>query len=231
LSGVSRVAVRDYSGALEKHHRAARPSVKHQALRSDKSLVPASVPLSLRARQWRKKTDFSDGPLTHELLIPRGPEGRPGERLIAASRSLYEPRITRDNCREDFRVLVDRHGSSFASVCLRRAEGPRPAEEGAWRTLRHYLEKGIEGTYEIAEAQIAGETAYRYSAVLRTGVLTEWKLVHAGWLYALGTISWAPSKEQEASVQRTLDVLDTWTWLPEPPIDDTQRQDAGTART
>jgi hypothetical protein len=187
--------------------------------------------LSWRARQWRKRTDFSGGPLTHELLIPGGPEGRPGERLMAASRSLYQPRITRDNCREDFRVLLDGDGSTFASVCLRHAHGPRPAEETAWTTLQHYLDKGMKGAYEIAEDRIAGETAYRYSVGLRTGALTEWKLTHAGWLYALGTISRAPAREQEATVRRTLDVLNTWTWLPESPADDTQRQRREIART
>jgi hypothetical protein len=135
---------------------------------------------------------------------------------MAASRSLYAPRRCRDDSREDFRVLVDEHGSTLAAVCLRRSHGPADVEESAWKSLRSFLDKGVEGDYEIVLEHIAGELAYRYSVALRGGVLTDWKLAHAGWLYVVGTLSWAPPEEREITAQRTLEVLETWTWLPDP---------------
>jgi hypothetical protein len=166
-------------------------------------------------RRWRKQTGFSGGALTHELLIPEGPDGRPGERLMTTSQSLHPPRVGSDGSRKDFRVLLDRHGSTLAAVCVHPIGAPADVEEAAWRTLRHVLDLGAEGTYELTADRVAGESAYRYSVVLTMGVLTEWKLAHAGWLYVAGTLSWAPPQEQEATVRRTLDVLETWRWLDE----------------
>jgi len=132
---------------------------------------------------------------------------------MAASRSLYAPRICRDNSREDFRVLIDEHGSTLAAVCLRQSSGPTDVEESAWKSLRRMLDVGGEGTYELTAERIAGETAYRHSTVLRRGVLTDWKLAHAGWLYVVGTFSWAPAEQHERTRQLAREALETWRWL------------------
>jgi hypothetical protein len=176
-------------------------------------LLPALTSRGRTVRKWRKQTSFSGGPLVHELVIPAGPDGRPGERLMAASRSLYAPRTVADGSREDFRVLVDRHGSTFASVCLRRVDPGEQVEECAWNSLKHHLKLGSESTYEVTRTRIAGEQAFGYSVVLRSGVLTDWKLAHAGWLFVVGTLNWAPPAEREATIERTLAALDTWQWL------------------
>jgi hypothetical protein len=172
-------------------------------------------------RRWREQTGFSGGPLTHELVIPPGPGGRPGERLMAASRSLYAPRIMRDDSREDFRVLVDDHGSTVSAVCLRPIAHLGEAEEAAWTTLKHFYDKGIESPYEITADRIASETAYGYSGSLRRGVLTEWKLAHAGWLYVIGSLNWAPAKKRDITLRLTMDIFETWEWLPAPTNHDT----------
>jgi hypothetical protein len=177
--------------------------------------VPASAlsPRRRIIRRWRKQTGFSGGALTHELLIHEGPDGRPGERLLTTSQSLHPPRVGSDGSRKDFRVLLDRHGSTLAAVCLHPVGAPADVEEEAWRTLRHVLDLGAEGTYDVTPDRVAEERAYRYSVVLRSGVLTEWKLAHGGWLYVVGTLSWAPPEEREITDRRTLEVLRTWKWL------------------
>lgn len=177
-------------------------------------------------RRWRKQTGFSDGALTHELFIHEGPDGRPGERLMTASQSLHPPRVASDGSRKDFRVLLDEHGSTLAAVCLRRASAPTDVEEAAWLTLRHVLDLGAEGAYEVMVDRVAEERAYRYSVALKRGVLTEWKLAHAGWLYVVGTLSWAPPEEREITFRRTVDVLQTWKWLDLEPSQPGTRQDA-----
>lgn len=169
------------------------------------------------ARKWREQTEFSGGPLTHDLLVPPGPDGRPGERLLAPSRSLYPPRVLAEGTREDFRVLLDEHASTLAAVCLRRVERTEQVEEAAWGSLRRMLDHGFDGTFEVTRDRIAGETAHRYVVVLPRSVLTEWKLAHAGWLYAVGVLHWAPSGEQDAALERALGTLRTWEWLPATP--------------
>ena len=159
---------------------------------------------------------FTGGPLTHELVIAKGPGSRPGERLMTASRSFYAPRIVADESREDFRVTVDEHRSTLAAVCLRRIERREQIEESAWHTLKRAIDGRFEGDYVLTPTRIAGETAYGYSVVLRSATLNEWKLAHAGWLYVIGVLNRAPAREQEATIQHALDALDTWTWLPEP---------------
>ncbi len=53
--------------------------------------------------------------------------------------------------------------------------------------------------------------------VLPRSVLTEWKLAHAGWLYAVGVLHRAPSGERDTTLERALDALGTWEWLPAAP--------------
>ena len=171
------------------------------------------LPRERLARGWLKQTGFSGGPLTHELLVPAGPGGQPGERLRSPSRSLYAPRIASDGSREDFRVVVDDHGSTLAAVCLRRIERPETVEELAWSSLRRMLDYGFDGTFEITPAQLAGETAYGYCLIRGRNVLTDWKLARAGWLYVVGTLSWAPPGKHEDTMERSLDALGTWEWL------------------
>jgi hypothetical protein len=159
---------------------------------------------------------FTGGPLTHELVIPDGPDGRPGERLMSASRSLYAPRICRDDSREDFRVVLDAHHSTLAAVCLRPSTGPADVEASAGHSLTRHRESGFKGSDEATPERIAGETAHCHSVVLTSGVLTDWKLAHAGWLYVVGVLSKAPPRERETTMRRARAALDTWTWLPDP---------------
>jgi hypothetical protein len=93
-------------------------------------------------------------------------------------------------------------------------ERPEQVEEAAWGSLKRMLDHGFDGTYELTRDRIAGETAHRYVVVLPRSVLTEWKLAHAGWLYAVGVQHRAPSGEQQATLERGLDALGTWEWLP-----------------
>ena len=59
--------------------------------------------------------------------------------------------------------------------------------------------------------RIGGEEAFRYSATVPTGDLTEWQLAHDGWLYVVGAMNHAP--DDAVTVMRARHVLDTWEWL------------------
>jgi hypothetical protein len=175
---------------------------------------------AVNVRRWRAHAEFSGATLPHRLTVPDGPDGRPGERLMVPSLSLYEPRIGPDGSREDFRVLVDRHGSTLAAVCLWRAAGMCEVEEAAWGTLTRTLVKGMQGADKPISDRVAGEHAFRYWFGLGRWRVTEWKLAHAGWLYVVGVFNWAPDAEQQLTVARAREVLETWTWLPEPATAD-----------
>jgi hypothetical protein len=118
-----------------------------------------------------------------------------------------------DDSREDFRVLLDRWPSTFASVCLHRIEDEREVEESAWFSLSRALERGNGGSYEIEAATIAGEAALGYTMAVRRCLLTDWKLAHDGWLFVIGVLSVRDEHVHEEAVRRALDALDTWEWL------------------
>ena len=160
--------------------------------------------------RWRRRTCF-DGRLAHELRIPAGPDGRPGERLLAHSASMYEPRMCPDDSREDFRVFVGRE-STFAAVCLGRVGERGEPLESARRSI--YGISAWPGTESaaIAHEEIAGEPAQRYRVILNSGALTEWKFAHDGWLFVAGVFSRSRDDEAE-TVRRSQAVLSTWRWL------------------
>jgi hypothetical protein len=179
----------------------------------DETSVSLAVFAGLRARKWAKQTDFSGGALIHEIVVRPAPGRRPGERLLGPSRPLYAPRVMVDGSREDFRLVVDRHGSTFAAVCLRPIDKSEPVEESARLALTRMVERGFEVADEIVRACIAGESAYGYTVSMPRATLTDWKLAHAGWLYVVGTHSQPGRQRHEEAVRRSLDILGTWEWL------------------
>lgn len=180
---------------------------------ADETGVPLAVFASLRARRRAKQTDFSGGALIHEVVVRPTPEDRPGERLLAPSRSLYAPRMMADDSREDFRLVIDRHGGTLAAVCLRPIDKPELVEESARLALTRMIDRGFESSGEITPTFIAGETAYGHTVVTPGGILTDWKLAHAGWLYVVGTHSQPSQQRHDEAVRRSLEILRTWEWL------------------
>jgi hypothetical protein len=169
------------------------------------------IPRGLGGWRWRRAYRFSSA-LEHEHVVPPGPEGMPGERLLAPSRSFYAPRITSDGCREDLRVLITAAGSTLAVVCLGRvSEKGDPLASARYTLTRVFPQLDPEAVIE--PATVAGEAAVRYRIPFKVSrCLIEWKFAHAGWLYAAGAR--VDKNDDEARVEdRARDVLATWQWL------------------
>lgn len=166
------------------------------------------VARGLRGWRWRRTYGFSTA-LEHELVVQPGPDGRPGERMLAPSRSFYAPRLTPDGCREDLRVLLTATGSTFAVVCL----GHISQERDPYSSARHTLSFHPSVDPAVIEPEtVAGEEGVRYRIPLNTGTLLSRKFVHAEWLYVAGALVRRSDDEREAE-QRARDILATWQWL------------------
>lgn len=177
------------------------------------STLATVVRRRLVARHLKRETGY-DPNGAHKVVVPVGPDGRPGERVIAPSRSLHPPRLTPDQAREDFRVFVGNGGSFLGAVCLGRV-GERGDPDAS---VEHTLDSmaGLFGDVDrwdlLPDAVVAGIRARRYRLRFNTATLNEWKFAHAGWLYTAGVLRFWPDREHDVVVagQR---VLDTWTWL------------------
>ncbi len=144
--------------------------------------------------------------------MPPGPDGRPGERLLSTSRSLYAPRkLGPDGSREDFRVVVGRGASTFAAVCLGRVADVGGPRDSAWHSIRELGIKGCSAS-PVVDEEVAGTEGCRYSIALNSGLLTEWKFAHAGWLFVAGVLHWRPDDGQVV-LDRARSILATWRWV------------------
>jgi hypothetical protein len=169
------------------------------------------VPRGLGGWRWRRAYRFSPA-LEHEHVVPPGPDGMPGERLWAPSRSFHPPRMTLDNCREDLRVLITPKGSTLGVVCFGRISEKGDPLSSARYTLTR-APPFLDPEEVIEPDTVAGEAAVRYREPLNTyRCLIEWKFAHAGWLYAAGALVYKNDDEAEAE-DRARDILSTWQWL------------------
>jgi hypothetical protein len=157
---------------------------------------------------WQRRT-FKEG-AEHEIVVAPGPDGRPGERLVAPSPSLYRPKVV-PGARNDFSVFLDSNGSTLQAVCVGRVAERGDPERSARDTLAHFWANGWVALEPTAVERIAGEEAFRYTADTPTGRLTEWKLAHDGWLYVVGAMNHAP--DDAVTVMRARQALDSWEWL------------------
>jgi hypothetical protein len=160
------------------------------------------------ARQ-KKKAEFADA-FVHEVIVPSGPDGRPGERLLATSRSMYPPTIATDGSRCDFRVVVGNGGSTFAAVCLGRL-----ADRGdAWRAAEDWATgKGEFPASPVVEDEAAGRPAFRYRVSLPSGKsLTEWQFEQGGWRFVAGLLC-VPEDDELDMAGRSRQILSSWRWI------------------
>jgi hypothetical protein len=167
------------------------------------------VPRGLGGWRWRRAYRFSSG-LDHEHVVPPGPNGMPGERLLAPSLSFYAPRMTPDHCREDLRVMVTPGGSTFGVVCLGRV-----SEKGDPLCSAGYSLTRLAPRLDLAAIEpetVAGESGFRYRIAFNTAALIEWKFAHAGWLYVAGALVRKSDNELQAE-DRARDIISTWQWL------------------
>jgi hypothetical protein len=168
---------------------------------------------ALRSR-WLEAR-FRDG-AEHEVVVMPGPDGRPGERLLAPAPPVYAPKVV-FAARNDFSLYLGRAGSWLNGVCFGRVADHGKPDASARETVEHFWSKGFVTHTPLAVEDVAGEEAFRYRIAFGKTELTEWKFAHAGWLYGVGAMYRAPV--EAATVERARRVLDTWEWLgPRTPI-------------
>lgn len=176
-------------------------------------MLPAKLVVTLpwyMLRAYCQRKTFREG-AEHQIVVAPGPDGRPGERLVAPSRSLHKPSGF-PGPRNDFRVLLDSSGSTLSAVCLGLVAERGEPERTARETLEHYWSKGWVALKPTTLDRIGGEDAFRYSAVLPNGTgLTEWQLAHGGWLYIVGALQ--RGAEEAVTIRRAEQVLESWEWL------------------
>jgi hypothetical protein len=175
--------------------------------------LPAKLVLTLpwhMLRSYWRRTRFKEG-TEHEIVVPPGPDGRPGERLVAPSPSLYRPKLV-PGARNDFSVFLDSSGSTLRALCVGRVAERGEPERSARDTLTHYWANGWVALKPTTVERIGGEKAFRYSATLPAGTdLTEWQVARDGWLYIVGVLNRAP--DNAVTIMRARQALDSWEWL------------------
>jgi hypothetical protein len=172
--------------------------------------APASGPL--RALRRRRSLGFSNR-LAHEIVVPAGPDGRPGQRLLAPSRSPYVGVVAADGSRSDCSVLLGPNGSALLVVCLGRVDEKGTPEQSAMRAISSVQDRAGQLRRLDESDVIAGRPAQRYLIELNSGRrLLEWKFDYDGWLYAVGAVL-HPKDDAERAEELGRSVLSTWSWL------------------
>jgi hypothetical protein len=170
------------------------------------------------ARQWRRDSELGKR-LLHEIVIPCGPDDRPGERFLSPSKSLHPPLPPGpDGSRTDFRVVLSRRASTFGAVCLGPVSDRGEPEASALHSIRAFAERGSSTASPLEPDQVAGEAAVRYQVDLKMQQLVEWKFVHDGWLFVAGALC-AQRDDVDKLVARSRRILDTWTWIDVPSLE------------
>jgi hypothetical protein len=169
--------------------------------------LAAVTPHGLWLSNLKRRTAFADA-FVHEVVVPRGPDGRPGERLLAPSRSIYPPTMARDDSRCDFRVVIGERGSTFAAVCL----GTVADRGDPYATSVSVKDKWEFPCSAVVEDEVAGLPAYRYRLSINEKSLTEWKFAREGWLYVVGMLCTRGDDELDMA-GRSRRVLDSWRWI------------------
>jgi hypothetical protein len=160
-----------------------------------------------RVRRQRARFDPSE---RHLIMVEPGPDGRPGERLVAPAPRLWKTKLI-PGARHDFQLHLDRAGSHLSGLCLGRVAERGEPDSSARETVEHFWAKGWVSLTPIVVEQVGGEEAYRYRLASGRTQLTEWKFSHQGWLYVVGAFNCA--EDEDATVARAREVLDTWEWL------------------
>jgi hypothetical protein len=179
------------------------------------ALMPG-LPVTLRANRARRESGFGDL-LVHEVSVQPGPGGRPGERVLSYSRSVYDPQRPRPehdgHLRHDFRVLVG-HLTTLSVECMGPTSKLGDAQEATRRGVERSAEKWDQHPTEVLPQTVAGEQAYRlrYSRKAGAGNYWTWRLAHNGWLYEIALIRSARDDEDEM-LRRAYQVLGSWRWV------------------
>jgi hypothetical protein len=165
------------------------------------------TPTSLSLSNLKRKTEFADA-CVHAVVVPRGPDGRPGEKVLATSKPVHPPTVGPDGSRNDFMVVVGARGSTLAAVCLGTVEN----RGDPYETSVAVQDKWEFPCSAVVEDEVAGLPAYRYRLTINEKSLTEWKFAREGWLYAVGLLCTRDDDELDMA-GRSRRILDSWRWI------------------
>jgi hypothetical protein len=173
------------------------------------------VRAAFATRRLAKRLAFA-GELAHTVIVPPGPDGRPGEELRTPSRPAFPPTVALDGSRNDLHVVLSMRGSALLVVCLGPSEGMTPHEH-ALETMENIERIGAGVRLgRPRETVLAGDPAAGYGLKLANGnLLNEWKLVHRGWMYAIGVLQ--NLRDGSAPMGLARESLLTWRWI-DPPV-------------
>lgn len=166
-------------------------------------------------RMWRqrRRMAFAGAPV-HRVVVPPGPDGRPGEEVLSPSLPAYVSRMFEGHeARGDFGVMLGKR-SILQAVCLQRVGPQYQPDVSAARAIGSLHGKAgtlVEGPVECT---LLGEVAQRYVMRLNSGrVLTEWHLVRSGWSFAIGVVQ-HPFDDESNTMRLAHQVFDSWRWTP-----------------
>ena len=176
-------------------------------------LFPPPLPRRRRreVRRAVRRTGFS-GRLSHELVVPAGADGRPGERVLTPSRPLFPPVLASDGSRDDFCVLVGRARSAVAAVCLGPVDVRGDALASAHATIENLSAEGFRTVQAPRADPIGVLDAVHYRMRRRRSELDEWRFSHDGWLF-VATLNRRYDDLEFPTLTLTRRMLGTWRWL------------------
>jgi hypothetical protein len=156
-------------------------------------------------RAWGLKDE-----LAYPTVVPAGPDGRPGERLMGPSQSAVAGRMQPDDSRADCQILVG--PKSYVMVaCLGRVED----RGDAWASARQVC---ANPTFQVVlhpcPSTMAGLPAVLYTVSIGRRRLTERKFERDGWLFVAGFLR--PPNAAAGVDRLARATLDSWTWLEDP---------------
>lgn len=170
------------------------------------------VMLPILKRRPRKMKASYTGELTHQIVVPKGPKGQPGYRILAASESPYAGAFAADKTRSDFRVFLDNEGSTLGAVCFGTSRERGTPEEMARPSWEHpSARRGMETVAENRYESFAAFDAIRAAkAVGRDRLLIDWFFERDGWAFAVGVL--ANTRKIASAELAAREVLATWRW-------------------
>lgn len=153
----------------------------------------------------------------HQIIVPAGPDGRPGERAVSslAPVPLASPQPDGDGLRGDF-TIVSPGGGFVTARCLgpvgRLGDAAAYASDGPAR----FEDRGWVRVGEVEPATLGGAAAFRHRAAARQGEARVWNADRAGWLFeVMAFLSVAGDVDAVAGAAEL--VVRSWIWTDPPP--------------
>jgi hypothetical protein len=153
--------------------------------------------------------------LRHEVVIPPGRSGRPGERFLAPGDSTHPPwPELPGGSYGDFQIRLGRRGSFLTGVCFGTVADRGDPERHAVRAMSIAADAGSRITH-FGLSEVAGEDACVYRRHFPRSVLVEWTFAHDGWLFGTGAVI-RKREDVRLWIRRVSEIHASWTWIDAP---------------